>query len=329
MSKESLPHVAVVIVSHNGRHNLEYSLPSLIGQDYPNFDVYVADNASSDGTPGWLREKHPTVKHIDIGANVGMSAMNAVLDWGEAGSANRASRYVFVAGWDLVFDRRCIRHAVEAMERDPEIGMLGFRVLGLFEWVDPSELARESERLGEITLEPTNWVPGACSFIRRAVLDIVGFIDPVYFAYAEEDDLQYRFRKAGYRTLLLNTPVWQNVREASIPLPKASYLAIRNSIRFSTKNYGMIAGLRQALHVAVVALLPMEPAKRKLRVYRRLRPFTPVRNLPIVAKAYAWNLVRLPQTIFARVCVRRQIGLARTALQEKLRNDRRPMPSNR
>ncbi len=45
-----LPSVSVLIVSSNAAHHLEKTLPSILGQDYPNFEVIVVNNGSTDET---------------------------------------------------------------------------------------------------------------------------------------------------------------------------------------------------------------------------------------------------------------------------------------
>jgi GT2 family glycosyltransferase len=315
----AVPRVDVVVVSYNGRHNLEYSLPSLMTQDYGNFGIFVADNASTDGTAEWLREAYPAVHVMSIGANVGMAAMNRVLTWPAEQGLPRAD-YVFVAGWDLVFDSRCIRHAVEILESQSDIGVLGFRVLGLFEWEPLSNLAQASAELSDTVITDTNWVPGACSVLRRDVLDIAGFIDPAYFAYAEEDDLQFRFRNAGYRTVLLNTPCWQNAREAAIPLPRAAYLTMRNSVRFAIKNFGVLAGLRQAVKMTMIACGPRVITDGS-RVQLRSRPYSPFRNSRLVVGALIWNLWNLRSTLVARRESLRRIHRAAEYLKQHRQHD--------
>ncbi len=52
MSKksESFPSVSVVIVNFNGKDLLRQCLQTLLDTDYPNYEVVVVDNASTDGS---------------------------------------------------------------------------------------------------------------------------------------------------------------------------------------------------------------------------------------------------------------------------------------
>lgn len=50
------PHVSVIVPARDEARNIRRSVESLLAQDYPNFDVLVVDDASSDRTPEILRE---------------------------------------------------------------------------------------------------------------------------------------------------------------------------------------------------------------------------------------------------------------------------------
>ncbi len=45
-----LPHVTIVVPARNERRNIRRCVASLLGQDYPHFDVIVVDDGSTDGT---------------------------------------------------------------------------------------------------------------------------------------------------------------------------------------------------------------------------------------------------------------------------------------
>ena len=64
--------VAVVILNWNGRSFLEKFLPSVI-LNSEGAAVYVADNASSDGSVAFVAERFPTVKIIETGDNLGFA----------------------------------------------------------------------------------------------------------------------------------------------------------------------------------------------------------------------------------------------------------------
>lgn len=68
-----LPSVSVVIVAHNDEDNLRQNLPSVLEQDYPNFEVVVVDYMSRDDTQeymGLCSEKYPNIKPVLFGQDV-------------------------------------------------------------------------------------------------------------------------------------------------------------------------------------------------------------------------------------------------------------------
>ena len=69
------PSVSVVIVSHNEAESLKKSLPYLLEQDYPDFEVVVVDYMSTDDTPFVLRvcsENYSNLKVVNFKADVNM-----------------------------------------------------------------------------------------------------------------------------------------------------------------------------------------------------------------------------------------------------------------
>ncbi|MCR4828169.1 MAG: glycosyltransferase [Bacteroidales bacterium] len=70
-----LPSVSVVIVAHNESHYLKESLPYLLEQDYPNYEVVVVDYTSRDDTPFVLKvcsENYPYLKPVPFAQDVNM-----------------------------------------------------------------------------------------------------------------------------------------------------------------------------------------------------------------------------------------------------------------
>nr|WP_288809282.1 glycosyltransferase [uncultured Sphingobacterium sp.] len=61
-----LPPVSVIICAHNEQDNLREFLPSILEQDYPNFEVIVVNDFSTDETPWILQEFDERYAHLKI-----------------------------------------------------------------------------------------------------------------------------------------------------------------------------------------------------------------------------------------------------------------------
>ncbi len=307
-----LPRVLAAVLNYNGREHLESLLPTLVTQDYPALSVMVVDNASTDDSAAWTEAAFPQVRVLRSPRNLGYSVLNTAFDEAAATGAE----YVLLLTNDLMLDPRCVSHAVQAAEADPRIGVVGFNMLGALRWVDPALLDEASAAWRELTVEDGDWIEGAAMLVRRRAVDLLGPIDPAYFAYADEDDFQHRLSAAGFRLVRINTPVWHNSGRNVLggASRHGAYLQMRNLIRHRSKNFGWWLGIKTAAWVAVNALKPRDTTDRASPFEVRLRPYGPVANVPIVAQAIGWNLLRLPQTWAARRDALRRIRDARAHL---------------
>jgi len=60
------PKISIAILNHNGRDFLEKTVPPLLEQDYPNYEIVVVDNNSSDDSIEYLEKLSQVESKIDI-----------------------------------------------------------------------------------------------------------------------------------------------------------------------------------------------------------------------------------------------------------------------
>lgn len=51
------PLVSIVILNWNGKEHIDECLSSVLASNYPNFEVIVVDNASTDGSVDIIKQK--------------------------------------------------------------------------------------------------------------------------------------------------------------------------------------------------------------------------------------------------------------------------------
>lgn len=239
--------VSIIVLNWNGKHYLERCLSSVLEQTYPDFEVVLVDNASTDGSVEFVRERFPEVRIIHNEENLGFAAGNNV--------AIKATRGDCVATLnnDTQIDPHWLEELVKAAEADPKVGMCASKMLFLHRpdiinstgiSLDRAGIAwdrRGGERDEGDEAGPIE-VFGPCAgaaLYRRAMLEEVGLFDADFFAYFEDVDLAWRARLAGWRCLYVPTARVYHVHSATgvEGSPSKNYLMGRNKVWMITKNY--------------------------------------------------------------------------------------------
>ena len=124
---QSLPLVSIGVPAFNGEKTIGAALESLISQDYPNIEIIISDNASTDGTPGLIKDyesENANIRFIRQNENFGMLAnFSRVLE-------EARGEYFMWAAVDDTWHPQFVGALVEALENNPEavVGMSGTRV---------------------------------------------------------------------------------------------------------------------------------------------------------------------------------------------------------
>jgi GT2 family glycosyltransferase len=214
------PLVSVAIVSWNTRELLRRCLESFKPEaDSGRCDVWVVDNASSDGSPELVRAEFPWVKLVASEENLGFGrGINLVAN-------QTATPYVGVANADIALRPGAMDALLEAARADAAAGAVAPRLILpdgstqhsvyafptiRFTLVVSSGLGRALRPLGERFLllgrfdadKPRRvpWAIAAFLLVRREAWDAIGGFDEHQWMYAEDLDIGWRLRQAGWVT---------------------------------------------------------------------------------------------------------------------------------
>lgn len=202
------PSVYIIILSYNGGRWLEACLASLLTTEYPNLDIILVDNASTDNCVELVRERYPQVTVIVNNNNYGFSEGNNV---GIISALCAGADYIVLLNQDTKVTPQWLNELVRIGESDEKIGILGSVQLNynnndLNSWT-LTALNKNLDELREPSRArlwiPVEWVEGACFAIKRQVLERIGLLDPIYFAFYEEIDFCRRAAYHGYRVALV------------------------------------------------------------------------------------------------------------------------------
>ncbi len=220
----SHPLVACVVLNWNGGEIVLECLHSLSELDYPNLEIIVSDNGSTDGSIEAIRDLHPQVTLLENGRNLQFAGGNNV---GIEYALERDADYILLINNDTVSDPRLVSELVEVGETDERIGLLGPKIyyhsdpaliwyaggrVSLWRGLVKHRGIREPDRGRYDDVEDTGYITGCALMMKREVPEQIGLLDPSYVAYAEDTDLSLRAAKAGFRLVYVPSAVlWHRI----------------------------------------------------------------------------------------------------------------------
>ena len=244
--------VAIVILNYNGKHFLQKFLPNVVSQSGENV-IWVADNASTDGSIQWLRQEMPQVQTLEIATNLGYAGgYNYALEHIEA-------EYYILLNSDVEVTPNWIDPVIQWMDSDSSIGFCqpkikSYHLKSHFEYagagggfLDRFGYAFCRGRVFD-TLEEDKgqfddttdvfWATGACLFVRSSIFKQLGGFDSSFFAHMEEIDLCWRSLQAGYRVTYCGHSTVYHVGGGTLHKsnPKKTFLNYRNNLAMLYKN---------------------------------------------------------------------------------------------
>ena len=205
--------VTVAVVSYETRDLLARCLDALSDQPA---DVWVVDNGSRDGSAEMVRSRFPGVRLVAGSENLGFGrAVNLV-------GAQTESEWLVAANADTAVARGALSALLVAAEADPGAGALAPRLVlpdgttqhSVHPFPTLASTAAFVAGAGAVAgdrlcleghWDPDRerrvpWAVGAFLLVRRAAWDAVGGFDERRFMYAEDLDLGWRLREAGWAT---------------------------------------------------------------------------------------------------------------------------------
>ena len=243
--------LTISIVNYNAGDYLISCLTSLekIRKDIE-FDLFVVDNASTDGSVDRAKNKFPDFNYIINSENLGYGkAHNLALK-------KAKTPYLLVLNPDTQIPPETLVKMLEFMEENPKVGIASPRVEKADGSLDkashrgfPTPWASflyyflKNDRLYHLTnkdmtkTHEVDSVVGAFMLIRKSALDKAGYFDEDYFLYGEDIDLCFRVKEAGFKVMYVPIVKVLHVKGVSSGIKKHSHK--NSSATLSTKNLAM------------------------------------------------------------------------------------------
>lgn len=214
MSEASL---SIIIVNWNGLELLRACLNSVYASRLiTKPEVFVVDNASSDGSPEMVEREFPQVRLISNNDNVGFAKAN------NQALTLASSDYVVLLNPDTLVPEDGFYKMLGFMESHQDVGALGCKLINATGECEPGgyryprlisdfttmiawnlpwyrqfadmRRKRKAEHPGRV-----DWVSGACLMVKREALKKAGLLNESYFLYSEDTDWCFKIKKAGWQ----------------------------------------------------------------------------------------------------------------------------------
>ncbi|MFQ6086118.1 MAG: glycosyltransferase family 2 protein [Candidatus Bathyarchaeia archaeon] len=212
MTAVKLPKIAILILNRNGKHFLKNCFDSLKNQTYPNYEVVLVDNGSTDGSVEFVRKVYPWVKLIEFDRNYGFAK-------GYNMAIKQTQReYLVLLNNDTEVTKDWLYELVKPMLKDERVLACGSRIM-FYDRRDTLQHAGikitpmgggydigylERDR-GQYLERPVGAVSGASMLVRRSAFVNLGGFDEDFFAYHEDTDFCWRAWLFGYTVLYVPT----------------------------------------------------------------------------------------------------------------------------
>lgn len=206
--------LSVSIVNYTSGNYLVKCLESLKKNKTVDLDIWITDNASKDQSLEKARNKFPEFHYTINKDNLGFGKANNLL------LKKLKTKYLLILNPDTEIGSGVLSFMLKFMEENPVVGAASCRVdlsdgsldlashrgfptpLSSFRYYflgDDSLYHLSNRSMAEV--HEVDAISGAFFLTKKTVLEMVGYFDEDYFMYAEDIDLCFRIKKAGFKVM--------------------------------------------------------------------------------------------------------------------------------
>ncbi len=249
----ALPKVAVVILNWNGLKYLQTYLPSVVASIYPNLEIVLGDNGSTDCSVEFVKTNFPQVKTVLNDQNYGFTGgYNKILNRVEAD-------YFVLLNSDVEVEPDWIMPVISLMESD---GLIAAAAPKILSWQEKNKFEHAGAAGGFIDTfgypfcrgrifyeveedqgqynqtSEVLWASGAALFIKQKYWELSGGFDERFFAHMEEIDLCWRLKNMGLKVMYCAESTVYHLGGGTLDAenPFKTFLNFRNNLLLLQKN---------------------------------------------------------------------------------------------
>lgn len=192
--------IFVIIVTYNGINDIDRCLNSIITSSIP-LHTIIIDNASTDTTVSFIKKNYPDTHIVELSKNIGFGKANNI---GLKYAMEHNCDYVYLLNQDAWLLPDTIETLVTVQQNNPEYGIISpLQITASQHSLDNNFYACCIECphiLDDLLLNnlkeiyPVPFTMAAHWLIARFCLQKVGFFNPVFPHYGEDDNYENRLR---------------------------------------------------------------------------------------------------------------------------------------
>ena len=224
MTKSNLnPLVSIIILNYNAGNLLLNCVDSVFKTTYPNFEVLVVDNISTDNSHVVCKKKFKKIHLIENKENLGYCEGNNV------GIRNANGEFVVILNPDTIVEPNWLNHLMSAYNEfgeglyQPKFFSLNEKhvlqstgnMLHIFGFGFAKDKGKIDDEKME-SVEKINYASGTCLFTSKIVLDKIGLLDPFLFLYHDDLDLGWRAAHIGINSFYVPKSIIYHAESYSI-----------------------------------------------------------------------------------------------------------------
>lgn len=183
------PKVTIIVLNYNGLRFLPNCFRSLSRITYPDYEVILADNNSTDGSVAWFKDHYEGERYrtMPLASNMHYAGGN------NAAAKTANGDYLFFINNDVRVKPDFVQNAMDVMLSDDAVGVCQSSLVDYSMPDDHEVIAEPKEIL---------YAEGAALLISRRVFEMIGGFDDSFHTYVEDVDLSIRTRLMGYKVML-------------------------------------------------------------------------------------------------------------------------------
>jgi len=260
------PLISIITINYNQAEVTNLLLESLQSVTWPNFEVIIVDNSSSNSNADKINTGFSNVTLIRSNRNLGFAGGNNL--------GIRASKgdYVLLLNNDTEVVPDFLEPLIECFEAHPETGAISPKIKYFhhpntiqyagFTKMNPLTLRMKGIGFGqtdkgqfEQTLE-TEFAHGCAMIVPSRIIKEIGLMPEEYFLYYEEHDWSTAIKRGGYKIYYQPKSVVLHKESMSVQKnsPLKTYFINRNRILYMRRNFSWLYKIVSGLYILFVSI---------------------------------------------------------------------------